>query len=381
MVRSVLLPLKVHSATTPWPEENTIEWTIPDAPVKSNSVIEHYILTIYRKPLSCYAFTLSHPTKPFEHYTSEDITKDRFEVMTNEIAIAGLESNKMHGKTAKESILGFHATEGVGGLLTVVFDDLASGCINKPEAYRAQFNICKSATLRFEHRSLPDHRWKSIFCIRFSKTGRDLVADEIRDKFRKVQQDIDNKLRRIYSLLEHVRTANPALLTTLAYVIGKLHTPLEKSIADTLDIREIRNTAPLRPLTFQKRPALCQERGQDTKLLHQERDRTRETPKRHNTIQYKNRSKSHAESRKSAAFVTSTSCNSSVPSQTTKNETRAFRETIKSIAEKARKPGYLKGCCNWFGPGPNPTPTPAALVPELIHITGWRPMRDEDHAW
>ncbi|KND02982.1 uncharacterized protein SPPG_02057 [Spizellomyces punctatus DAOM BR117] len=362
------LPLYVHGQR--WPQASQDDghatWFNTGSIGEFKPEAERYILTIFRKARSAYILTLHHPTRPFFHFTSEDLTESRFETMMHGVDLVESGSTKSDD-SARNIKVGFHPDQGVGGVVAVIFDDLISGCCEDSERYQAHFEVhpdryvskktpAKRATLIINQRILPDERWHPLLKIGFGKTGRDRVADDVRDKLMRLQTDIDVKLSRLYSILGKVRDCSPELLCLTAQLACTLPVQSDRP----LDDNTVRVTG--EKAHIGKRfpsPERTSFRGSQV------------TPPRTTCKAHPSSSlPSYPHKNRGCHLRTKTTANISGPrdkpgkvTTSQSNIPQTFRTIIKGIAEKAVTPGDPSGLCDWLGP--SPPPTPATLVPEL----------------
>ncbi|TPX57942.1 hypothetical protein SpCBS45565_g06592 [Spizellomyces sp. 'palustris'] len=362
------LPLHVHGQR--WPQASQDEchavWVHTDSVGESEPEVERYIISIFRKARSAYTLTLHHPTRPFFHFTSEDLTESRFETMMHGVDV--VESGSTNSEDSARNIrVGFHPDQGVGGVVAVIFDDLISGCCEDSERYQAHFEVhpnrfvsnktpAKRATLTISQRILPDERWHPLLKIGFGKTGRDRVADDVRDKLMRLQTDIDVKLSRLYAILGKVRDRSPELLCLTAQLACTL--PVE---SDTPFPDSIVGPAGERVHMGKRFPS-----PERTPLRGSQVAPPRTTCKVYPlsslpSFSHKNRG-SHLHTKTTANISDPRGKPTKVPTSRN-NIPQTFRAIIKGIAEKAVTPGDPSGLCDWLGP--SPPPTPANLVPEL----------------
>ncbi|KAI9008340.1 hypothetical protein BC832DRAFT_591573 [Gaertneriomyces semiglobifer] len=206
VLESVALPIAVTT-------------NLSDLPTKS----ERLFLTLYHTKKDAYILTISDPSRPFVHYTSEELTEGRFDRLLSNITV--VPSKPGRRKDSKARTVGFHPDQGVGGIRTVIFGDLVGGCLKESDRYRSRLELSSGhrGSLMFDHRVPPDLRWREILAVEVEETSREKIANRVKAQLVKLQDEINESLQRLNSLLKAVASRNPSLMADIAKALGPPH--------------------------------------------------------------------------------------------------------------------------------------------------------------
>ncbi|KAI9106091.1 hypothetical protein DFS34DRAFT_644892 [Phlyctochytrium arcticum] len=237
----------------PPPDQVTASWL---APHDTNDNPDNYHFTLFRKSATVHVITLCHPSYPFLHYTSEDLSEDRLEAMAQGMNM--VEQPRYAQTSDPDQPIKKPAATKVERVLNVLYDDLIEQCSVDDECYEAHLDLrwdetklyrngtTQRGTFIITQRILPSKRWQPLLRIKFARTGRERIAREVRQKLRVLHNDIEAKLGRLHDILVAARDKSPRLMTIIAQHLETL--PIggeETSLSETHPVLRQSSPTPL----------------------------------------------------------------------------------------------------------------------------------------
>ncbi|KAI9203831.1 uncharacterized protein BJ171DRAFT_582599 [Polychytrium aggregatum] len=195
-----------------------------------------------------YFLTITKSDDIFFHFTSQDITRNKFLDLTKRLKVLrGSDADTSpsdepfrhcrktkEGDAAKCETLGFHPDEGIGGVLGVIAGDCLSGLEEAPDRYESEFDIQHVPRVHAEQETFgwkrpdPNPPQPRRAVLRFSEqvlftttTLLELEFTETCVESLKEQTEVDATQARLDLLCGVIRRRNP----TLAILLNKIPVP------------------------------------------------------------------------------------------------------------------------------------------------------------